>query len=202
MKKFNALPIKLIKLKDLKSYTDIKGIFRREGILRYLYTIKYKGKVIKYGISHKIQEPADRIYTQIGHMLGWDKPLLLRSKKTTGNAIAKLMQLVDPENFHKNNVELEIYDFTNYDFELASSDRSIYAEMQNAEEYLKKRFFDQYGSYPLGNIKQEGFRVVTSDKEAWNICFGSTISASLIEELPRAKKIELKAPASFNTLFD
>ncbi len=198
MKKLNSVPIKVIQLKNLNSYTDIKNIFRRAGITRYIYGIKYSGNIIKYGISHKVQEPADRIYTQIGHMPGWKQALLQRSKKKTGKAVNELIQKVDPENFHKDNVELEIYDFTHYEFELEKSDQAIYAEMQNVEEFLKKQYFDKHGKYPPGNIKQEGFRVVTSDKETWNACFEDVVNSSKKEELPKKKN----SPPVKNTAFD
>lgn len=201
MKKFQSLPIKAIRLSDLKSYTEIKSIFRREGITRYLYVIKYKGKIIKFGISHKIQEPADRIYTQIGHMPGWKQPLLKRSKKTK-IAIDAMIAKVDPYSFHKDHVELEIYDFTNYEFELADSDSAVYAEMQNAEEYLKQEYFKEHGKYPIGNIKQEGFRVVSSDKQAWDACFKTTISSAetkrILKEIPKKES----TASVFSSLFE
>jgi hypothetical protein len=203
MTKLNSVPIKTVPLKNLRSYTDIKAIFRREQIVRYLYVIKYNGDIIKFGIQYKIQEPADRIYTQIGHMPGWSQKLLERSKKTTGKSIAELIQKVDPVSFHKDNVELEIYDFSNYSFENPKSDQAVYAEMQNAEEFLKKQYFEQHGKYPPGNIKQEGFRAVCSDKKAWETCFGDTISkaekTSLLKEKTRHHVIP--AEDAFNSLF-
>lgn len=158
---FGITPIKKILLRNLTDYTQIKGIFRRSKIDRYIYDIKYNGHTIKYGISHQAnQQAADRIYTQIGHMPGWNKPLLKRSDKKTGKAIRDMMAKVSP-NFHKNDVEIDIYDFTNYPFQ---RDDTVYAEMQNAEEELKEQYYQQFKKYPAGNIKQEGIRSIVKNE--------------------------------------
>lgn len=144
-----------IELKALSDFTQIKSLFKSYNIQRYIYIIRHRDTIIKIGISHKIQEWADRIYTQIGHMPGWSRPLLQRSKKTKqaiDTMIAKL-----PGTFHKDDVEIEVIDFTDYDFFNTSNP---YAEMQNAEEELKNQYFEQFGCYPIGNIKQEKIRFV------------------------------------------
>lgn len=146
-----------IALKDLKDYTQIKRIFKKANIQRYLYIIRYNDEIIKIGIQWTVQDWADRIYTQIGHMRGWNKPLLKRSDKKTGTATRNLMEKVDPTSFHKDNIELEIFDFTNYPFQRSST---VYAEMQNAEEELKAEFYKTYNKYPVGNIKQEPIRSI------------------------------------------
>lgn len=146
-----------IALKDLTDYTQIKRIFKKANIQRYLYIIRYNGEIIKIGIQWTVQDWADRIYTQIGHMPGWNKPLLKRSDKKTGTATRSLIAKIDQTSFHKDNVELEIFDFTNYPFQMESS---IYAEMQNAEEELKAEFYKTYNRYPVGNIKQEPIRSI------------------------------------------
>lgn len=161
-----------VRLEDLDHYADIKQIFRNKGVLRYTYVIKYNDEPKKIGIQYKIQEPADRIYTQIGHMPGWRVPLLQRSKKTTGKSIKNMIDKIDPENFHKDNVEIEFYDFTDFKFKLSTSDAAVYAEMQNIEEEMKQIYFKSTGKYPIGNIKQEATRAVAPDRDVWNDLFG------------------------------
>jgi len=160
-----------IKLSTLSHFADIKGIFRKRGVLRYVYVIKYKDRIIKIGIQHKIQEPADRIYTQIGHMPGWMIPLLERSKKSTGVAVKKMIDIVDPTGFHKDYVEIDFYDFTNFNYKFADSDAAVYAEMQNIEEEMKNIFFNATGAYPVGNVKQEPIRPVSPDGGTWTALF-------------------------------
>lgn len=144
-----------IELKSLNDYTEIKWIFKKLNIQRYIYIIRHKDHIAKIGIQHAIIDWADRIYTQIGHMPGWDRPLLQRSKKTKMAVDAMIAKLPGP--FHKDDVELEIIDFTEYKF---FNSQNPYAEMQNAEEELKKQYFEQFGCYPVGNIKQEKMRFV------------------------------------------
>ena len=168
---FNIVPRKKIYLKDLEDYTKILHIFKREGIDRYVYAIHYKDDIGKYGIKHKKGHPyGERVYTQIGYIPGWKKPLLTRSKKT-GIAIKAMIEELNPTSFHKDDVILEIFDFTNYPFQWPDSDKLVYAEMQNAEEQLKLEYYQTRGRYPVGNLKQEGFRVISPKKETWNELF-------------------------------
>lgn len=145
-----------VQLRNLNNFTDIKIFFRQNNIQRYIYILRYNDTVMKIGISHKVQEWADRIYTQIGHMPGWDRPLLKRGGDKIKDAVDKMIAKF-PGQFHKDNVEVEILDFTNYNF---FNKDTVYSEMQNAEEELKKEHFVQYGCYPVGNIKQEKIRFV------------------------------------------
>lgn len=168
---FSIVPRTHVSLKNLKDYTAIKDVFRHNNIDRYLYVIKYKGEMAKCGISHKIQEPGDRIYTQVGHMPGWTKPLLKRSDKKTGKAVREMIAKLNPTSFHKDDVEVEILDFTNYPFKQPTSDKNVYAEMQNAEEELKQEYYQVHGRYPCGNIKQERIRVVAPEEDIWNKLF-------------------------------
>jgi hypothetical protein len=154
---FSITPRIKIALKDLSDYTKIKHIFKQANIHRYLYIIKYNGEIIKIGIQWKVIDWADRIYTQIGHMPGWNKPLLKRSDKKTGTATRSLIEKVDSISYHKDNIEVEIFDFTSYPFQRNST---IYAEMQNAEEELKTEFYKTYNRYPVGNLKQEPIRSI------------------------------------------
>jgi hypothetical protein len=160
-----------VKLSDLSHFSDIKDIFRRRGIHRYIYVIKYKGKIIKIGIQHKIQEPADRVYTQIGHMPGWMVPLLKRSDKSTGTATRQIIDIIDHTGFHKDHVEIDVYDFSHFNFKFSESEKAVYAEMQNIEEEMKSIFFGETGAYPVGNVKQEPRRSVAPDDKTWTSLF-------------------------------
>lgn len=161
---FNQCKRYKIELRSLSDYTEIKWIFKNFNIQRYIYVIRHKDQIAKIGIQHKIQEWADRIYTQIGHMPGWTKPLLQRSRKTKAAVDAMIAKLSGP--FHKDDVELEIIDFTDYAF---FNSLNPYAEMQNAEEELKDQYFKQFGCYPVGNIKQEKIRFVPNKTTFENI---------------------------------
>jgi len=168
---FDIVPRIKIHLKDLDDYTKILHIFDHKGIERYVYTIWYKDEVAKHGIKYKKGHPnGERVYTQAGYIPGWNKPLLKRSKKT-GIAVKAMIEKLNPTSFHKDDVVLEIFDFTNYPFEWPDSDVLIYAAMQNAEEQLKLEYYQTHGRYPVGNLKQEGFRAGSPGKDLWDKLF-------------------------------
>jgi len=66
--------------------------------------------------------------------------------------------------FHKDNVVIEIYDLTNYKFELADSRHSVYIEIRNIEGKFNDWHYSQYGRYPVGNPKQEKKQAGPSDQ--------------------------------------
>jgi len=156
------VPTLIIKLKDLDDYTTIISIFKENNIRRYLYKIIYINDIIKIGIQHTWTEKtyADRIYTQIGWMPGWNKPRLNRGRKT-GKATEEMINKVNPEFFHKDDIILEIYDYTNHNFVDEDCSKLVYAEMQNAEERAKREYYNLKGRYPVGNIKQEPMRGIS-----------------------------------------
>jgi hypothetical protein len=147
-----------IHLKDIDDAAYVQRYCRREKIYYTVYIIRWQCEVLKYGIQHRIgsNQPGERIYTQIGWMPGWSNGTLKRCK-STGEAIQKVIAYVEQKYkmpFHKDNVSVEIMDYTNYPF----VNKNIYAEMQNLEEHFKKLHFDCYGHYPIGNPKQEKIR--------------------------------------------
>ena len=145
-----------LELKNLNSLSDIISFFRRRNIQLYLYDIQYKGKTIKYGIQHTISaSPGDRVYTQCGHMPGW--PQLFNRSPSSRKAV-ELMILEICENltdFHKNDVVIEIYDLTDYNFKLPESVHSVHIEIRNIEGKFNDWHKEQFGRFPVGNPKQE-----------------------------------------------
>ena len=158
------IPKHILDLKNISDYTDILKYFSKNNIEIYLYTIKWKGLIIKFGISYKNGDRrpmGDRIYTQAGYFPGWDKKCLSRGPKSKLATEEIIRELEDKYTtvVHKNDIVIEIDDYTNYMF---INPDNPYAEMQNEEERLKKKFFSQYDRYPIGNKKQEGIRFVTT----------------------------------------
>jgi hypothetical protein len=167
------IPKHILDLKNISDYTNILKYFSKHNIEIYLYTIKWRGIIIKFGISYKNgfrRVMGDRIYTQAGYFPGWDKKCLSRgpkSKLATEEIIAYLQDKYDTI-VHKNDIVIEIDDYTNYNF---INPTNPYAEMQNEEERLKQSFFNQYDRYPIGNKKQEGIRFVTTLESSNLFCF-------------------------------
>jgi hypothetical protein len=142
----------------------IQRYCRRHNIYYMVYAIKWHGQILKYGIQHSVygNQPGERLYTQVGWMPGWNNGILKRSKKT-GEAIKLIMTQVEQKYdvaFDKNDVSIEIMDYTHYPF---FNPNNRYAEMQNLEEHYKKMFYEQHGHYPIGNPKQEKIRHVPTE---------------------------------------
>lgn len=161
---YNYQPPKhVIHLSDIHDPAYIQRYCRRNNILYMVYCIKWKDKTLKYGIQHKVAsaQPGERLYTQVGWMPGWARGTLKRCPDT-GLAIKAMIDLVEMEYasaFNKNDVTVEIMDFTGYDF-IRPENR--YAEMQNWEEHYKKLYFNLNGKFPIGNPKQEKPKFVAS----------------------------------------
>jgi hypothetical protein len=145
-----------LELKNLNDFLDVVHFFRRKNIQLYLYDIQYKGQTIKYGIQHTISaQPGNRLYDQVAHMTGWNRPFK-RSPATRESV--ELMILGVCENltdFHKDDVVIEIYDFTDYNFSLPNSYYVVHIEMRNIECHFNNWYKEQYGVFPVGNPKQE-----------------------------------------------
>jgi hypothetical protein len=154
-------PTYFISLSNVSDYTEIKRFCKKNDIRYMLYTISWKNHILKYGIQY-IWTPktyGDRLYTQVGWMPGWDKECLQRQPET-GKFIKLMIDKVETTyniEFHKNDVDIKIEDYTKYTF---SNPTNIYAEMQNFEEKAKQHYFNTYGHYPIGNLKQEKIRPV------------------------------------------
>jgi len=155
-----------IHLKDIEDAAFVQRYCRRNTINFMVYALHWRNEILKYGIQHRVgvNQPGERIYTQIGWMPGWKNGTLTRSK-ATGNSVQKMINyIVQKYNvpFHKDDVSVTIMDYTDYPFR---NTENIYAEMQNLEEHFKKFYFEYNGRFPIGNIKQERIRFTATEFE-------------------------------------
>ena len=125
-----------------------------------LYAIEWFGNVLKYGIQYKCTDNTygDRLYSQIGKMPGWENGILQRQ---AGQDIIPIIERAEQKwplgRLHKDSVEIEIMDYTDYPFERPED---IYREMQNFEEAAKLEYFKINFEFPIGNIRQERIKPV------------------------------------------
>ena len=153
-----------IHLKDIEDAAFVQRYCRSNEIYYTVYVLKWRNEILKYGIQHRVgvNQPGERIYTQIGWMPGWANGTLKRSR-ATGNSVQKIIDYVERKYkvpFHKDEVTVEIMDYTKYPFR---NTENIYAEMQNLEEHFKKFYFEHNGRFPIGNIKQEKIRFLATE---------------------------------------
>jgi hypothetical protein len=163
----NHIPlVRVLHLKNFDDYRDIVTYCQNHNIRFMLYRIWWKNRLIKIGIQWKQganTEHGERLYDQAGWMPGWPKPCLRRSP-ATGRATLALIKNAESrykDKFHKDDVRLEIEDYTDYPFLCAGN---IYPEMQNREEEAKEKHFKKHKCFPIGNLKQERIRRVVPDK--------------------------------------
>ena len=166
MLKPNPGPKYILELKTLITPIEIIHFFKKNNIQRYLYDIKYKGQTIKYGIQHTIQkESGIRLHDQIIHMPGWHRPYK-RGPEVRKSIEEMILQVCkNLSDFHKDDVVIEIYDFTDYKFKLPDSDDAIYFEIRNIETHFNNWYKEQYGRFPVGNLKQEKLQPVAPPVE-------------------------------------
>ena len=155
MLKPNPVPKYILKLNTLNNPIGIIHFFKKNNIQRYLYDIKYKGQTIKYGIQHTIQkESGIRLHDQIIHMPGWHRPYK-RGPEVRKSIEEMILQVCkNLSDFHKDDVVIEIYDFTQHPFK-SNLKSNIYIEIRNIENKFNDWYYSQHGRYPIGNVKQE-----------------------------------------------
>jgi len=146
-------PTYTIPLKGLVDYTDIMRFCRKNDIQIYVYEFSWKTHIVKYGIQHRYggngNDYGERLYTQIGHMPGWEKQNLKRSQETKKNIDELINKIESTFNckFCKDDITVKIMDYTNAPFELDNPR----AELQRIEDGLSDLHNSIYGHRPMGN---------------------------------------------------
>ena len=143
-----------IDLSKINDPCEIADLFRKYSIEKYVYRIKYKGLVLKFGMSSPKAYTArngDRLYRQIGHVSSWG------TRRLTGSSGADFRIIEeDFENCYGHKLDYKfmsatIWDLTNYPFQTIEPDKEVNAvENQLIEDYVQV-----VGEKPIGNINDE-----------------------------------------------
>lgn len=139
---------------------EISDLMKQFKIRKYLYSIRYKGIILKYGMSaDNSRTYGERIYRQIGHSKSWEHELDAygNTKRLSGSSGADWR--VVEEDFEKlygfpidrKQMTVTIYDATNYPFETIDS----WTEINAMENDLIERYRELVGEKPIGNINDE-----------------------------------------------
>lgn len=145
---WNDIPRYTMQIKDFKDPYDICRFMRKRKVDIYLYRIKFKGIVLKFGMSaDKSKTYGERIYRQIGHDQTWDNPL---------NGPCGADWLIIERDFTKrygipitkDHLEVEVWNLTNYEF-VSFSPRD---EVLRLESELISMYVSSVGEKPIGNI--------------------------------------------------
>lgn len=134
--------------------SEIAEFFREREIERYVYRIKYKGIVIKFGMSCPSAYSAregDRLYRQIGHVHSWGNQRL-----TGSNGADFRVSMEDFENCYgfkldHNFMSATVWDLTDCPFKTVKPD----LEVKAIENWLIEEYVKIVGEKPIGNINDE-----------------------------------------------
>jgi hypothetical protein len=151
---WDIIPTYILNLGDLKDPYEICHFCKKYNIDWYLYRIKFKGIVDKFGMSaDRSRNHGDRVYRQMAHAESWGA---LRNNGSSGAD----WRIIEEDFFNrygikidKQFVEIKFWDLTNYPF-ISTNPRNEVLRMENEliEDYVRI-----VGEKPIGNINDEAY---------------------------------------------
>ena len=149
---WETIPTYIINVSGLRDPYEICHILKSYNTDKYLYRIKYKGIVIKYGMSaDRSKSFGERVYRQLAHSASWGE------LRNTGSSGADF-RIIEEDFFNlygisidKDHLEVKIWDVTNYEF-LSTNPRNEIIRMENE---LIEKHISVTGEKPIGNINDE-----------------------------------------------
>jgi hypothetical protein len=148
-----AIPTIEIDVSQILDPNEIKRIFKKHKIDKYLYRIMYKGIVIKFGMSaDNAGDWGERVARQIAHGSFWDKDV--RNNGNSGadwRVIEELFEELYGIGIEKNGLTVKVWDMTNYPFDSIDE----WHEVKDAESELIQKYIDSVGQQPIGNLTNE-----------------------------------------------
>ena len=151
---WTQFPVYNIDYRDLENPADLCSIFARHNIDKYVYRIKFKGIIIKYGMSAPTSSTrmwGERIYRQLAHCYSWGDKRIDGSSGADWVIIERdFKQLYGIDIDHKH-ISITVWDVTNYQFK--SFNPALEVEKMEAE--LINNYIDLVGEKPIGNLNDE-----------------------------------------------
>jgi hypothetical protein len=175
---FYNVPKFTIDLAGMIAPIEIVHAFNRKypKYLGYVYCIKYKGLVIKYGMSNNTTESnGDRVYSQLGHLSSWGLSHLSRGAGSEFFHIINDVKLTYNIDLDHRYMTITVWDFSTHTFK--ALDRSF--DLRWFEAELIRRYKESVGGLPIGNLKSES-NVLTKSyipADAWDSMFDTIESA-------------------------
>ena len=148
---WSSFPCYTLHIKDISSPIEINHFFKKYNIDKYVYRIKFKGIVLKFGMSSPKSESrdwGDRLYRQIAHCTSW------KEQRIDGSSGADWL-VIERDFKEKYGIEIDhsklvctVWDVTDYNFE--SFDPSL--EVEKMESELIEQYVQIVGEKPIGNL--------------------------------------------------
>jgi hypothetical protein len=139
---------------------EISDLMKQFKIRKYLYSVRYKGIMIKYGMSaDNSRTYGERIYRQIGHSKSWETDLDINGNSKRLNGSSGSDWRIVEEDFEKyygfpidkKDMVVTIYDVTNYPFKTIDP----WTEINVMESTLIETYVELVGQKPIGNLNDE-----------------------------------------------
>jgi len=149
---WQEIPRYSLEVKLLKSSYEICLMMKTSKIDKYVYRIKHKGLVLKFGMSaDNSRTYGERLYRQIGHCESWGNKRLVCSSGSDWRIIEEDFYKKYQSKIDKNELIITIYDLTNYPFESINP----WDEVYYIEQTLINQYKDIVGEKPIGNINDD-----------------------------------------------
>lgn len=133
---------------------EIADLFRKYSIEKYVYRIKYKGIVLKYGMSSPKAYTArngDRLYRQIGHVSSWGPQRLTGSSGSDFRITEEDFENLYGYKLDHKHMTATVWDLTKFPFQTVEP----YKEVNAIENFLIEEYVKIAGEKPIGNINDE-----------------------------------------------
>jgi hypothetical protein len=142
-KYFNKQRIVILLSALSSDHNDLTKLFKLHGIQDYVYTIETKYGVVKHGESANTIGPnGERLYRQLGHLLGWERRLT-GSSGAEMRIVAEEYEKMYGEPLTRNDVTVRITDLTGVPY---AKDECVALERCLINESIKTD-----GRAPIGN---------------------------------------------------
>lgn len=142
-KYFDKLRIVILLSELSDDHNDLTKLFKMYGIQDYVYTIETKYGVVKHGESaYTVGPNGERLYRQLGHLIGW-KRRLTGSSGSEMRIVAEEYKKMYGEPLDRNDVTVRITDLTGVPY---AKDECIDLERCLINESIKAN-----GRAPIGN---------------------------------------------------
>lgn len=149
--KWDTIPTIEIDCSTLGAPYDIADIFKQYQIDWYVYRIKYKDIVIKFGMSaaeSRTRDWGERLYRQIAHTRTWADKMIRGSSGAEWVYIEEDFKTSYNHDLDHKHITCKVYDFTNYKFDSLNPQNEIYY----AEQELIYKYKQLVGNKPIGNV--------------------------------------------------
>lgn len=148
---WSSFPCYTIHIKDISAPVEISHIFKKYQIDKYVYRIKFKGIVLKFGMSAAESEYRDwgeRLYRQVAHCSTWGEQRIDGSSGSDWLTIERDVKEAYGLDLDHTGLVCTVWDVGSYNFESYNPRW----EVEKMEAELIDCYVSISGEKPIGNI--------------------------------------------------